>query len=329
MQPFSKYFQLNWWPWAFFSLLLLCSGCREGDQTAREIAGIPMELQISRFDLEFARSKATDLPRLKQKYPYLFPERYPDSVWVAKMSDTLLLELSGEVRRAFGDFKTETRELESLFKHIKYYFPSYGIPEVVTLISEVRYRERVILTDSLLLIGLDNYLGKDHRFYAGMQRYIAAALDREFLISDVASAFSKRVLHYPRERSFLSKMVHYGKELYLKDLLLPGLEDAQKIGYSPEELQWAQANEEQIWRYFVEGELLYDTDSDLDRKFLDPAPFSKFGLELDRESPGRLGRYMGWQIVRAYAERTETGLRELLELGADELFQKSNYKPRN
>jgi len=57
-------------------------------------------------------------------------------------------------------------------------------------------------------------------------------------------------------------------------------------------------------------------------------PFSKFRLELDSESPGRLGRYVGWQIVRAFMDKNpEVTLTELLDIPADEIFKKSNYKP--
>ncbi|MEC8832078.1 MAG: gliding motility lipoprotein GldB, partial [Bacteroidota bacterium] len=142
------------------------------------------------------------------------------------------------------------------------------------------------------------------------------------------SAFAKKVLPYPRNRTLLSRMVYYGKELYLKDVLIPSVTDAQKIGYSEDQLEWARANEEQMWKYFVERELLYSTDTGLDRKFLDPAPFSKFGLELDNESPPRLGRYMGWQIVRAFMEKTDMDLKQMLRLPADEILKQSNYKPK-
>ncbi len=98
--------------------------------------------------------------------------------------------------------------------------------------------------------------------------------------------------------------------------------------YTQEEMDWAIANEEEMWKYFVERDLLYSTDSQLDRKFLDPAPFSKFGLELDNESPGRLGRFVGWQIVRAFMGKNEVGLRQLLDMPADEILKESNYKPR-
>jgi len=329
MKPSLKFFRIKLWPLTIFAVLGLLSACGGRDGTAAKIANIPMELQVARFDREFANATPAGLPALKAKYPYLFPQQYPDSLWEAKLADTLQLELSTEVERTFGDFARETQGLESLFRHIKYYFPQYRVPKVVTLVSDVRYQERVILTDSLLLIGLDNYLGSDHRFYGGLQRYIAASLERDFLLSDVASAFSKTVVHYPSDRSFLAKMVHYGKELYLKDRLLPDASDAQKIGYTQEELAWAMANEEQMWRYFVERDLLYDTATDLERKFLDPAPFSKFGMELDIESPGRLGRYTGWQIVRAFMERNPVGLEDLMALPGDEIFKRSNYKPRN
>ena len=310
------------------SFLLLVVGCKNEDKTAEEVAKIPIELSISRFDREFANANTQDLPELKSKYPYLFPEQFPDSIWEAKLKDTIQKELSEEVHKAFGDFKTEAEDLESLFRYVKYYFPEITPPSVVTVTSDVRYDQRVILSDTLLLLGLDNYLGPDHHFYRGIQKYLAAGLDKRYLTSDVASAIAKKVVNYPKNRSFLSRMIYYGKELYIKDKLLPNASDGQKMGFSEEDITWAQNNEEQIWRYFVERELLYSTDAKLDRRFLDPAPFSKFQLELDSESPGKLGRYMGWQIVRAFMDNNELNLQQMLALSADEIFKKSNYKPR-
>jgi len=310
-------------------LIFQTISCKNDDKTRKTIDKIPIEIKVARFDRDFANAKANDLPKLKADYPYLFPEQYPDSVWVAKMGDTIQRELSTEVEKVFGDFGRETDELRSFFQHVAYYFPNNKVPKVITMAAEVDYNNRLVLTDTLLLLGLQNYLGKDHHFYQGVQRYVAQGLDRHYLVSDVAGAFAKKVNRYPRNRSFLSRMIYYGKELYLKDMLLPDLTDAQKIGYTEEQLQWAMANEEQMWRYFIQNELLYSTDAKLDRRFLDPAPFSKFQLEIDSESPGRLGRYVGWQLVRVFAERNaETSLGELLTMPPDELFKEANYKPR-
>ena len=328
MKRFPKYFAIAILVVFICTALGVLASCRKEDKTADAISKIAVDLEVQRFDREFAKASPADIPELKIKYPYLFPEQFSDSVWLAKLTDTIQMELSQEVEKAFNDFREESLALESLFQHISYYFPQFKIPKVVTLTSDVRYSERIILTDTLLLIGLDNYLGPNHHFYQGLQRYIAANLDKKYLTSDVASAFSKKVIPYSQDRSFLSRMVYYGKELYLKDRLLPQLSDGQKIGYEESEMEWARANEEQIWRYFVERELLYSTDSKLDRRFLDPAPFSKFQLTLDNESPGRLGRYVGWQIVRAFMDKNDVGLQQLLQMPADEIFKKSNYKPR-
>ncbi|NJB70810.1 gliding motility-associated lipoprotein GldB [Saonia flava] len=311
-----------------FLLFLFLTSCNDNDKIAKEIENISLNLQISRFDREFAETTPEQLADLKNKYLYLFPKQYPDSVWISKMTDTLQIELLSEVNTTFGDFEQESADLELLFKHIKYYFPHFETPKVVTVISDVQYQNRVVLADSLLLIGLDNYLGGSHKFYTGIQRYIAQGLDKEYIISDVASAFAKIVVKPSKDRSFLSQMIFYGKELYLKDKLIPFKTDAQKIGYTEEQLDWAKANEEQTWRYFIERELLYSTDSKLGPRFLDPAPFSKFQLEIiDNESPGRIGRYMGWQIVRAFMDDNDVTLEQLLNLPEEEIFKESNYKP--
>ena len=284
---------------------------------------------VSRFDVQFAEAKPENLPELKRRYPYLFPEQFPDSIWLAKLNDTIQKELSDEVQKSFADFSEQEAGLTALWQHIKYYFPKTPVPNVVTLTSDVQYETRVVLTDTLLLIGLDNYLGSEHYFYEQIPKYVSAYLDKKYLVSDVASAFSNKVVPRMKDRAYLAQMIYYGKQLYLKDMLMPSASDAIKIGYADEEYNWAVANEEPMWRNFIEQEHLYSTDRQLAARFLEPAPFSKFGLELiDNESPGRVGRYIGWQIVRAFMDKNEVTVQELLDLSAEEIFKKSNYKPQ-
>ncbi|MFT6994473.1 MAG: gliding motility-associated lipoprotein GldB [Maribacter sp.] len=309
------------------SISLFLMGCNDNNKVAQDIEKIPLELQVSRFDREFASATPDKIPLLRTKYPYLFPA--PDSIWIAKMNDSLQIELFKEVGNTFNSFKDEEAGLTQLFKHIKYYFPEEYIPKIVTVTNDVDYNNRIILADSLLFIGLDNYLGSEHKYYGGFQRYIATSLDRTYMVSDVASAFAKKVVPKPRDRTFLARIIYFGKELYLKDKLMPVATDMEKIGYTKEDLDWAIDNEEPIWRNFVEQEHLYSTDNELNPRFLDPAPFSKFGLELDNESPGRLGRYIGWQIIKAFMDNNAIGLKQMLTMPEEEIFKKSNYKPRN
>ena len=57
-------------------------------------------------------------------------------------------------------------------------------------------------------------------------------------------------------------------------------------------------------------------------------PFSKFYLEVDKESPGGIGVWYGWQIVKSYAENNETDLKTLLQTDNEEIFKRSKYKPK-
>lgn len=309
------------------SISLFFLSCNDTDKVAEAIDQIQIDLKISRFDRQFATAAPEQLSELRQEYPYLFPA--PDTVWIEKMQDSLQIELFQEVGNTFNSFEKEETDLVQLFKHITYYFPEQNIPHVITVTNDVRYNDRIIFADSLLFIGLDNYLGPEHKYYGGFQRYIAKALDRKYIPSDIASAFAKKVVPRPRDRTFLSRMIYFGKELYLKDKLIPFATDGEKIGYTEDEMNWAINNEEPIWRNFVEQEHLYSTDNGLNPRFLDQAPFSKFGLELDNESPGRLGRYIGWQIVRAFIQKNDISLKQMLTMPAEEIFKKSNYKPRN
>lgn len=308
-----------------FCFFLLIS-CKDDKSLDPKIVNIPLNIDVLRFDRDFAQTKPADFLQLKTKYPYMFSGN--DSLWIAKLNDTLQQEINQEVEKAFPAFDKEKEEIALFLKHLKFYFPSEKVPKVLTTTSDVAYEYRVILSDSLLVVGLDNYLGADHKFYQRIPKYVSQGLDQKFLVSDIAGAYANKLVPRPKKRTFLARMVFYGKELYLKDKTAPFLSDAQKIGYSEEQLQWAKENEEQIWRYLIERELLFSTAADLAPRFLDPAPFTKFRLEIDNESPGRIGRYMGWQIVRAFAEKNSLDIKQVLNTPAEEIFQKANYKPQ-
>ncbi|MGM0634501.1 MAG: gliding motility lipoprotein GldB [Bacteroidota bacterium] len=316
----------------FFSLIVLLAflftACSDDDKIKDEVAEIEIDLEVNRFDKEFAAAEPENLHALRQKYPYLFPRKFEDSVWVEKMNDTLQSEIEEEVFKKFPDFKEETLQLELFLKHLKYYFPKSKTPSVVTLAEEVDYRNKVVLADSILLISLDNYLGSDHRFYEGLPKYIAKLQDKKFMLSDVSLVYADQIVPRQNSRTFLSTMIHFGKKLYLNDLLLPFVEENFRMNYTEDELAWAKANEKQIWLYMIEKELLYSTKNDLRDRFINMGPYTKFYLELDNESPPRLGQFIGRQIVQHYMTKyPETSLQELMQMSAKEIFQKANYKP--
>ena len=309
-----------------FSVLFSCS---KESKIEKEIAEIPIDVEIERFDQLFAGLTPGNLPNLKKEYPFLFSEKYADSVWINKSKDTIQIEINQEIEKVFSDISQEKDELHALFQHIKYYFPEIKKPRIVTITSDVDYHNKVVLSKELLIISLDTYLGKDHHFYEGIQKYLRSNFERKYIVSDVASMYAKNQVGPIRDRTFLGNLISFGKELYVKGLLLPNFSDARKMGYTEEQYSWAKDNEEQIWRFFVDRQLLYSTESALMPRFLYPAPFSKFYLEeIDKEAPDRLGQFIGWRIVTSYMKNNNVSLRQLLMANAETIFNKSKYKPK-
>jgi len=289
---------------------------------------VPINVEILRFDKLFGTAHLNDLPNLKRNYPVFFPKKFHDTIWEMKMNDSLTQQLYVEVMKKYWSERKLKVDLEGLFKHIKYYFSNFKTPNVVTANSDVDYRNKIFITDNMLVISLDNYLGSDHFFYEGIPSYVVENMKESQIISDVASIYSQMYVPKIQSRTFLAQMIYYGRILYLKDLWLPNTSDEIKIGYSQEKLKWIQENETEIWRNFVENEYLYSTNPKLISRFIDPAPFSKFYLEIDNDSPGMVGRFIGWQIVKSYMDKNDVGLDKLLTISEEEIFKKSKYKPK-
>ena len=308
-----------------FCLFIL--SCDKKNKVESAVAASPLKLKVARFDKIFFETPPQDLEKVKKQFPFFFPPENDNSVWLNKMQDPLWKELYTEVQKKYGDFEPVKQELETLFKHIKYYFPATKTPKVITIISEMDYKNKAIYADSLVVISLELYLGANHKFYQ-FPNYLKQNFDERQIAPDIVTSFSERQIPPVSDKNLLSQMIYYGKQLYLKDLLLPEYTDAEKMGYTPEQITWCQENESYMWRYFIEKEILYSNDQKLIPRFINPAPFSKFYLEIDNESPGQVGAWIGWQMVRSYMKNNEVPIADLLKTSSKEIFVKSKYKPR-
>ncbi|MCV9928393.1 gliding motility lipoprotein GldB [Flavobacterium sp. LS1R49] len=310
-----------------FALCVFFLSCDKKSKIEKAVEEIPVNIKVERFDKVFFETQPKDLAKIKKEYPFFFPEGNDDSVWLNKMQDPLWRELYTEVQKKYGNFEPVRKEFNKLFQHIEYYFPKTKTPKVITIISEMDYNNKAIYADSLVIVALELYLGKEHKFYQ-FPNYIKQNFEEKQIMPDVVSSFSSKKIARITDKNFITKMVYYGKQLYLKDLLLPEYSDADKIGYTPEQIKWCEENEGYMWRYFIEREMLYSDDSKLTTRFINTAPFSKFYLEIDNESPGRVGTWIGWQIVRSYMKNNDVSVEQLMQTNAKEIFEKSKYKPK-
>ncbi|WP_196895137.1 gliding motility lipoprotein GldB [Aureivirga marina] len=315
-----------------FTLLLALFACGEKQKNQVDVSNIAMDTEIVRFEKKmYGKSDIPDqerLEKLKAEFPIFFDHRVPDSIYINKMNSEQNKSLFKEVDSVFPNIEKQEKEINELFKHVKYYYPKFKAPKVITTFSEFDYTSNVIYADSLLFISLDIYLGKESPVYEGVPSYIVENFEASQIPVDVAKEFALRLNPMRKNRTFIEKLVSKGKMMYAVELFAPFKTDAQKIGYSQEKLDWAEANEASIWKYFIENKLLYSTDFELANRFINEAPFSKFYLETDGDSPGRIGEWVGWQIVRSYMKNNDVTLQQLFLTNEEEIFKKSKYKPK-
>ncbi|WP_456315634.1 gliding motility lipoprotein GldB [Pseudomonas shirazensis] len=308
-------------------LSLFFLSCDQKSKVEKAVEEIPVDIKVERFDKVFFETKPEDLAKVKRQYPFFFPAGNDDTVWLSKMQDPIWKEVYTEVQKKYANFEPVREEFNTLFKHVKYYFPKTKTPKVITVIGEMDYNAKAIYADSLVIVALELYLGKEHKFYQ-FPNYLKQNFEEKQIMPDVVSSFAYRNIPVSEDKNLLSQMIFEGKQLYAKDLLLPDYTDADKIGYTPEQIKWCEENENYMWRYFLEKEMLYSADPKLNARFIAPAPFSKFYLEIDNDSPGRVGGWIGWQMVRSYMKNNTVTLPELLKTDAKEIFEKSKYKPK-
>ena len=307
------------------TVLLLMFSCEKETSKNIDVSAIKVNVKIDRFDQQFYNANEKTLEVVKLEYPYLFPHQN-DSIWLHKIESEKELYLKSE--EVFKNFETEKDNIEELFKHVKYYHSSFNVPKIVTLITNLDYESKVVYADSLLFVSLDMYLGKNSEVYKDFPLYLAQNFDKNYLMVDIAKSIGERYFIESKKRQFIDLIINEGKKMYLIDSYLPSVSDAQKIGYSNDKFDWAVANETQLWKYFIENKLLYSTDQNLHERFIANAPFSKFYIDIDKDSPGRIGVWIGWQIVRSYMNNNNVTLQQLLQTSSEEIFRKSKYKPK-
>jgi len=245
------------------------------------------------------------------------------------ITDTNFFRVYGDCERQFEDFSPETEKLRKALGYYAYYFPEKIIPEVITMISGFSYP--IVCDSAVLGISLDMYLGPDYYFYSTIEpplpHYLRRRMDKAFMISDAMKGWA--MSDYPLDEtsaSMMDFMISQGRILYFLDKVLPDVADTLKSGYSGEQLNWCINNEKKIWSFFIENRLLFSKDPNLMNKYVNDGPTTQ---GFPKESPGNIGQFIGWQIVKSYMENhSEVPLRQLMEeKELIKIFNEANYKP--
>jgi len=294
-------------------------------------------LDIHRLEQEFFAAKtAEELRVLLEKYPEVADkvmelDTYPNADSLAQElyranQDSAFQALNAAVDKEFADIADIKVELEQAFAYMKSYYPNFKAPKVYTYVSG--FGIDLLVEENMLVIGLDYFLPSDHAFQPDLPKYIADRYQRKYLVPMIVLAISSRYNEIdPKDNTLLAEMIYYGKAYHFVKSILPCTSDQYLIGYTPEQIQACWDNEDVIWTHFIENELLFETNPFEIRKYIGEAP-STDAISMD--APGRIGRWIGWNIVEEYAVQQDLSLPELMrESDAKKLFKDSGYRPRN
>jgi gliding motility-associated lipoprotein GldB len=324
----------------FLFVLIGCVSCKKSQSPCdlpEEIKSIPISVTIERLELEFFDSPTSDkIISLLEKYPefssaYLMENEFESREALATEiailhNDPGMQELYREVLANYPDISDLEQALENAFKAISFYYPDFNPPKVYTYVSG--FTTDILLSKEMLVIGLDFFLPADHRFQPlDLPNYIARRYDRNHLLPTIVMAISSAYNQTDlMDNTLLAEMIFYGKSYHFTKNILPCTPDEYIIGYTSEDIAASYANERLIYSHFIENELFFETNPFVIRKYTGEAPFTD---EISMDAPGRLGRWIGWNIVDDYQINNNIGLQELMaESSAVNIFRRSGYKPR-
>ncbi len=327
-------------------VLLLAASCSPKKKIP-DVSGIKVSLNIERFDQDFFAIDTShltrSLDRLQEKYPVFLNDFLYNIMAMPPQEDSLKAALKlfyhdykkvyDSAQLKFPNFSPISKQIERGFRFVKYYFPDYKLPQNVILFIGPIEGYGNVLTSSGLAVGLQLYLGKN--FPAYQTDYIQSVYppyqSARFEPAYIPVNCLRNILEdiYPGRgngKPLIEQMIEEGKRMYLLDAFLPDTPDTLKTGYTGKQLDGCYKNEALIWNYFVENNLLFITDPMQTRDYVSDGPKTE---ALGDASPGNIGRFVGWQIVKKWmgmdAKRTLT---DLINTPAKTIFEEAAYKPR-
>ena len=339
----------------FFSFGVLLFGCNNKSK-APDTSGIKVNLDVRRFENDFFSMDTNAVPRsvqlLDQKYPSFAPVFFggvlglPDSAAVVESEVRRFLRLNYSIyQSAIAKYKgldDVKMELEKSFGFVKYYFPSYAVPKIITLIGPIdamaKMQNGEYSTDFLgrdfLGISLQFYLGGNFSLYQAQYfidnvapQYRSRRFEKEYIAPDAMKLIADDL--FPDKsngKPLVEQMIERGKQWWLLDRFMPATADSLKTGYTQKQLDWCRANEGLIWNYFITNESLETIEPDVIQNYIGESPTTQ---GMPGSSPGNIGPWVGWQIVKKFVEKnTSLKTEEVMNTPARKILSEAKYNPK-
>lgn len=326
------------------------SACKNGGDTANDEHSIL--LKFSRLDQDFAaidtNNIAEDLVKLKSKYPE-FLDFYLDTLMgfniqgqyndsnpgITNGLRTFLTYpdfrgLFDTIAKHYPNTTSIDKALNKGFNNLKHYFPQSPTPQIIYLNSNLNNYAAFTYDTIAIGVGLDMYLGEHYPYYAsvGIPHYMTQRLTEEDIPVNVFQSIYRAKHPFTMEnRTLLDMMVQKGKEQYFLEKIIPFVSVSKRLGFTQQQLAWCEASEAAIYNFFIDRQFLYSTNLQQVMRYIMDGPNA---AGMPKESPGNVGSWLGYQIVKTYTERyPEKSLQEIIAYkDAQKMLQESKYKPK-
>ncbi len=294
-----------------------------------------ISLPVDRLEIELFESESSkDIEEFLQKNEdfaqfFFHSDQYPaDSILANRIfrliQNPSIDTLYQESVDAFREFDQTLKTLEEGLGRLKVYYPEAPIPRIQTIVTGM-YND-LFISNEYIMIGMDFFIGKNATYKPQqIPDYILRRYNLEHLPTNILQFISSQFIQPGKKEDMLTEMIDHGKSYYLLSKILPCTPGNILIGYTDE--QWVDSfeNEEIIWANLIENELLYETNYQIKQKFLGERPSV---YEIGDKCPGRIGRWVGWQIVKSYARKNNATLQQVMaDTDANKIFINSGYKP--
>jgi hypothetical protein len=341
------------------SFVIFFASCK-GNRNIPDVSEIHVQLETKRYEQDFfamdTMDVAASMSNLLKKYPrftpdfvenilgldmdsLLVPGNQQDSAIRLFIHDYRPVKDSADLQ--YKDFSKETDAIKKALQFVNYYFPKYPLPHaVITFIGPVNANFETsfgtqgdVITPEGLGIGLQLHLGKNFSLYKSVegQEEYPAYLAENFDKAHITVNCMRNIIDdlYPDKsngRPLIEQMIEKGKRMYLLTKFLPYTPEHICFGYTQKQLKDAYTNEAVIWGFFLNNDLLYNSEQSIIKNYIGEGPKTQ---ELGEDSPGNIGTFTGLQIVKKYMEKLpETTLSQLMKTDPGEIYSKSKYKPR-
>jgi hypothetical protein len=342
--------------WAFGLVLIGLFACNNDSNKIPDVSGINVNLDLQRFEHDLfsidTNALSTGLRSLDQKYPSFTPVfvhgvlGLPDSVSVIENEMRRFISVNNsiyqEVEKRYSDLSDIKNTLQKNFRFVKYYFPSYSIPKIITLIGPIDAMAKMdngdystdFLGRDFLGISLQFYLGKDFSLYHAQYfmdnvapQYRSRRFEREYIPADAMKLVGDDL--FPDKstgKPLIEQMIEKGKQWWLLDKLMPTSADSLKTGYTQKQLVWCKQNEGLIWNYFITSENLETIDPTTIQNYLGESPTTQ---GMPQAAPGNIGQWVGWQVVKKFAnENSSLKPADVMNAAARKILTEAKYKPK-